>query len=197
MKTKIAFFTTLLTVLLTVTVAQSQDSQNRFGFEFNVSTPHATTSIGDANLDTGLGFEGIFHYRVLKHTGVYLGWGWKHFPSKSSFDGNNIDFEETGYIYGIQYKHPVGKSGLSYILRAGGTWNHLELENSDGDITYDTGHGAGWQVSAGVEIPLWKDWSLTPTFKYSSLNRDIETETDSFSADLNYLALQVGLFKTF
>jgi opacity protein-like surface antigen len=197
MKTRTALFTTLLTVILTVSAAQAQDTNNRFGFEFNIGTPHATTTIGDADLGTGVGFEGVFHYRILKHTGVYLGWGWKHFPSESSFAGQNIEFEETGYIYGIQFKHPVANTGISYILRAGGTWNHLELENSSGDITYDTGHGAGWQTSAGVEIPLWRNWSLTPTFKYSSLNREFETGTDTFSSNLNYLALQVGFFKNF
>jgi hypothetical protein len=197
MKTKTAYFTTLLTLLLTVSAAQSQNINNRFGFEFNVSTPHATTSIGDTDLGTGLGFEGVFHYRVLKHTGIYLGWGWKHFPSESSFAGQEVDFEETGYIYGVQFKHPLGNSRLSYILRAGGTWNHLELENSSGDITYDTGHGAGWQASAGLEIPLWRKWNLTPTFKYSSLNRSFESETGDFSSNLNYLALQVGFFKNF
>lgn len=197
MKSRIALIATFLTVILTISNAQSQNSADRFGFEFNVSTPHATTSIGDTDLGTGVGFEGVFHYRVLEHTGIYLGWGWKHFPSESSFAGEDIDFEETGYIYGIQFKHPFGKSGLSYILRAGGTYNHLELENTSGDITYDTGHGAGWQASAGVEIPLWRDWNLTPTFKYSSLNRNFETDTETFSANLNYLALQVGFFKTF
>jgi len=197
MKTKITFFTTLLTVLLTVTVAQSQQTDGRFGFEINAGISHATSEIGDADLGTGVGFEGVFHYRILEHTGIYLGWGWKHFPSESSFAGNDVEFEETGYIYGIQFKHPFGKSGLSYILRAGGIWNHLELENSAGDITYDTGHGAGWQVSGGVEIPLWQKWSLTPTVKYSSLNRDFETDMENFSADLNYVALHIGFFKTF
>lgn len=197
MKTKTAFFITLLTAFITVTAAQSQDTAGRFGFELNAGISHATADIGNADLGTGVGFEGVLHYRILKHAGVYMGWGWKHFPSESSFAGEDIEFEETGYIYGVQFKHPFGKSGLSYILRAGGIWNHLELENSDGEITYDTGHGAGWQVSGGVEIPLWQTWSLTPTVKYSSLNRDFEIGTDNFSADLNYVALHVGLTKTF
>ncbi|HAC16424.1 MAG TPA: opacity protein [Bacteroidetes bacterium] len=197
MKTITTLFTTLLTVILTVSVAQSQDTTNRFSFELNSGISLPTTDIGDAELGTGVGFEGIFHYRILQHTGVYLGWGWKHFPSESSFAGEDIEFEETGYIYGVQFKHPFGKSGLSYILRAGGNWSHLELENSDGDITYDTKHGAGWQVSGGVDIPLGRKWSLTPTIKYSSLNRDYKTETGNFSADLNYVAINIGFFKKF
>ena len=197
MKARTALFTTLLTVILTINTVQSQDTDGRFGFELNAGISHATTDIGNAELGTGVGFEGIFHYRILKHTGVYLGWGWKHFPSESSFAGQDIEFEETGYIYGVQFKYPFGRSGFSYILRAGGIWNHLELENSDGDITYDTGHGAGWQVSGGVDIPLWRNWSLTPTLKYSSLNRDFETETDSFSDNLNYIAFHVGFSKNF
>ena len=91
MKTRTILFTTLLTVILTVSAAQSQDTNGRFGFELNAGISHATTDIGDADLGTGVGFEGVFHYRILKHTGVYLGWGWKHFPQNRPLQAKTLN----------------------------------------------------------------------------------------------------------
>ena len=50
--------------------------------------------------------------RALKHLHVYGGWDWMHFSSDNSFAGSNMDFEETGYTYGLRYQHPLrGETG--------------------------------------------------------------------------------------
>ncbi|MCK7537573.1 MAG: hypothetical protein MZV63_44770 [Marinilabiliales bacterium] len=49
-------------------------------FELNEGASFATRKL-DANLNTGFGFEGIFHYRFMPFTGVYTGWGWNKFAS--------------------------------------------------------------------------------------------------------------------
>lgn len=197
MKTRISLLITLITVLAMNAAAQVQNQGNRWAFEISTGTSYATADIGDANLNTGLGFEATFHYRFMPHTGAYLGWGWKKFGADRSFAGNNMDFEETGYIYGIQFKHPLGNGRLNYVVRAGGIYNHVEVENSKGDIVSDTGHGLGWQVSGGIELPIGRSWTLIPSVKYSSLSRDFESGSDTFNSDLNYLATQVGFYKTF
>lgn len=190
--------TALLTVLiLTASSLTAQQNDSRFGFELNIGPAYATTQLVDADLGAGLGFEGVFHYRILKHTGVYLGWGWKHFGSGESFAGSDMDFEETGYIYGIQFKHPLTDRGLSYVIRAGGTYNHVELENRDGEIISDTGHGPGWQLSAGIELPIGRSWTLIPTVKYNALNRDYESGEGNYNSSLNTLSAQIGFFKNF
>lgn len=197
MKTRIFLLTLLLTVTALNATAQVQQHEGRWAFEISTGTSFATADIGDANLNTGLGLDATFHYRFMEHTGFYLGWGWKRFGVDQSFAGNNMDFEETGYIYGIQFKHPLGNGRFNYVVRAGGIYNHVEVENSDGDIVSDTGHGLGWQLSGGLEVPLGRSWTLVPTVKFSSLSRDFESGTDTFNSDLNYLSTQIGFYKYF
>jgi opacity protein-like surface antigen len=183
-------------ILVSVNVfAQEQDK--RFGFELSGGPSFSTTDPGNINLKTGAGFEGIFHYRFLQHTGVYAGWGWNRFATDNSNNGGSLDFEETGYVFGLQFKHPVGTSNVSYFLRAGGLYNHIEVENEEGDIIEDSGHGLGWQLAGGVDISLGKNWSLTPGVKYNALSREIEYSGNKSDMDFNYLSVRVGILKRF
>jgi hypothetical protein len=189
----------LLTIALTVFAlnATAQNNQDRWAFELSTGASYATTEIGDANLKAGPAIEGTFYYRFLEHTSIYLGWGWKKFGSNHSFAGNNMDFEETGYTYGVQFKHPLANTRLNYVVRAGGIYNHVEIENTDGDIISDTGHGLGWQAVGGIELSLGRSWTLIPMVKYSSLSRDFESGTDEFNSNLNTLSTQIGFAKNF
>ncbi len=195
MKTRILLL--IITMTLFALNATAQNNQSRWAFELSTGASYATADIGDANLKTGLGFEGTFHYRFMEHTGIYLGWGWKKFGADQSFAGNNMDFEETGYTYGIQFKHPLAQTRLNYVVRAGGIYNHVEIENNDGDIVSDTGHGLGWQVSGGIELPLGQSWALIPSVKYSSLSRDFGSGANEFNSNLNTLSTQIGFYKYF
>lgn len=107
----------------------SQNSNGRFGIEISVGPSFAIQKLGGADLNTGVGIKGILHFRVLPHTGIYAGWGWNKFSADNSFAGTNTDFEETGYVYGLQFKHPIGISRTAWYLRAGGLYNHIEMEN--------------------------------------------------------------------
>lgn len=195
MKTKELMALILLTVLSVNSIAQESDK--RFGFELSGGASFATQKLGGADLNTGLGFEGIFHYRFMPHLGVYAGWGWNKFAADKSAIGADLDFEETGYVVGLQFKHPIGSSPMSYYVRAGGLYNHIEVENDEGDIIHDTGHGFGWQLAGGIDIPLGKNWSLTPGVKFNALSRDLDEDGVSTALDLNYLSVRVGILKKF
>lgn len=175
----------------------AQGNGKRFGFELNSGVSVATQKLGGAELNTGFGFEAMFHYRFMPHAGVYAGWGWNHFASDNSFAGNDVGFEETGYMVGLEFKHPVGNSKLSYYLRAGGLYNHIEVENKDGDIIHDTKHGLGWQVAAGIDVPLGKNWSLTPGVKFNSLRRDLNDAGAIIPLKQDYVSARIGLLKRF
>lgn len=195
MKTKV--FATVVVLVSFFTSAMAQDRDKRFGFELASGASFATSKLNDASLSTGGGIEGIFHYRFMPHTGIYAGWGWNRFSSDNSFAGKNIDFEETGYVIGLQFKHPVGNSPFSYYFRGAGLYNHIEIENEEGDIIKDSGHGMGWQVAGGIDLNLGKNWSLTPGVKFNSLIRDIEIEGISKELNLNYVSFRVGILKKF
>jgi hypothetical protein len=172
-------------------------AQDKWSLEFRPGVDYATIDIADADLGIGFGFEGTISYRFMPHLAAYAGWSYNNFAVDQSFAGPDASFEETGYTFGLQFIHPIGESGLSYLVRAGGTYNHIEIENNYGDIIIDSGHGLGWQAEAGLVIPLSKKFSLLPSLRYRSLNRDIEIENVSTSVDLNYLSVGVGLSWSF
>jgi len=188
----------LIAILVLLSVSSfAQQKEKRLGFELSGGASFATKDLYDAELKTGLGFEGILHYRFMPYTGIYAGWGWNKFSANESFAGKNMDFEETGYMLGLQFKHPFGTSPVSYYLRAGGLYNHIEIENKEGDITEDTGHGFGWQVAGGVDIPFGRNWSITPGVKFNSLTKYLDIEGTSTQLDMDYISVRVGVLKNF
>lgn len=195
MKTKV-LFTLALTTLLTLT-SYSQEREKKFGFELSGGPSIATREMDESKLEKGFGFEGILHYRFMPHTGVYAGWGWNKFSAENSFAGNNADFEETGYVIGLQFKHPVEGFLSSYYLRAGALYNHIEIENDNGDIIADTGHQPGFQLAAGVDIPLGSNWSLSPGVKYNALSAETTLEGLNIQMDYHYLSVRIGILKSF
>lgn len=184
-------------VMLLTSSIYAQNSEKRFGFEVNAGPSLATKELNNTSLNTGGGFEFLLHYRFMPHLGAYAGWGWNRQSADHSFAGNDVSFEETGYVFGLQYLHPIADSPFSYYARVGGLYNHIETENSDGDIVNDTGHGLGLQIASGVNYYLGKSWYLTGGLRFNVLNRD--TDFDGISIDLNYqyVSLRIGFVKQF
>lgn len=108
-----------------------------------------------------------------------------------------MDFEETGYTFGLEFLHPLGNTPMNFYLRGAGIYNHIEVENDDGDITGDSDHGLGWQAGAGLAFDIGNRWMLKPGVRYRSLSRDIEVGNISSDIDLTYFNVAVGIAKTF
>src|SRR5690606_18616938 len=140
----------LITVTLALIFAINQSiAQDRWSLELRPGVNYATQDISDADLGLGFGAELTVAYRFMSHLAAYAGWSYNNFAVDQSFAGTDASFEETGYTFGLQFIHPIGDLDIKYLLRAGGTYNHIEIENNDGDITIDSGHGLGWQAEAG------------------------------------------------
>jgi len=195
MKTKVILSIALVILISASTLAQ--ENEKRFGVELNGEVSFVSSDLAGASLNTGLGYEVILQYRFMPFTSVYGGWGYSHFNANESFAGNDIDFEQTGYILGLQFKHPIGKSPVSYFVRAGALYCHIETENNDGDIISDTGHGIGWQAAAGIEVALGKNWSLAPGLKYNWLSGETDFEGANYQLDHRYVAARLGIIKRF
>lgn len=172
--------------------AKAQDSGSRWSFELNGGAGFPLQELADTKLERGLNLEGALHFRLLEHTGLYAGWGWAHFAGEDA-----LDYEETGYVMGLTFEHPFPQSSISYYLRAGALYNHLEVEDDSGEIIDDTGHGWGVQAAAGVDLPIGGKWSLTPGVKFHALNRDLDTGGQTTDLNLRYVSARIGIKKRF
>ncbi len=195
MKTKV--FTIVGMIILLTSGVFAQNSEKKFGIELNGGISKATKKLSDTSLNAGGGFELLLHYRFMPHLGTYAGWGWNKFSADKSFAGNNVHFEETGYIFGLQFIHPIGNSPFSYYVRGGGLYNHIETENSEDDIINDTGHGFGFQSGVGINYYLGDNWNLMGSVKFNSVSRDTNFEGVSRNLDYQYVSLRVGVVKQF
>ncbi len=188
---------TLLLGLVLFLATETTYAQSPLSWEIRAGADFATQDLGDADLNTGFGFEGTLAYRFMPHLSAYAGWGWHRFSADDSFAGSSTDFEETGYTFGLQFLHPIGASQTEFFIRGGGIYNHIEVENDAGDITADSGHGLGWQAGTGLAFHLGNKWKLMPGVRYRSLSRDIEIGNITSDIDLTYFELGAGISRSF
>jgi Outer membrane protein beta-barrel domain len=182
----------IILAIALITASFNAVAQKKISFEIRPGVNFTTTNLGNASLKTGFGFEGAFAYKFMPHLAAYAGWSWNKFDAAKSFAGNDVNFEETGYTFGLQYTHPVENLQIGYMIKGGGTYNHIETENSEGKIINDTGHGLGWQLGAGVTIPVGYRCVFIPELRYRSLSRDINIGETKTPVDLNYISAGLG-----
>jgi hypothetical protein len=152
-------------------------------------------NLGNTKLEMGLSFEATLAYAFTQNIAAYAGWGLNAFDEKREDDDLRMHFEETGYTFGLHYKHAFTPgSNYNYMLGAGGIYNHIETENTHGNIINDSGHGIGWQMEAGLSIQISERAQLIPSIRYRELSRVITTEGITATTDLNYFS--AGLIVT-
>jgi hypothetical protein len=184
--------------LILLTTAAPTEAQSRWGAELRGGAAVSTQDLGDAELSTGVAFDGTVRFRLQPHLSAYAGWDWVHFSTDDGFAGE-VDVEETGYVFGVRFDHPFGGEvgTRGFFLRAGATVAHLELEDEEGEIVADSEHGLGWEAGAGVWLELSERWQLTPGVRYRALSRDLELGAVSTPVDLTYLTVSIGLVRLF
>jgi hypothetical protein len=184
---------TPLLILIILTLIFSLNAQDKWTVELRPGIAYATQEFGEENLDLGIGFEASVSYRFMPHLAVYGGWDWHLFTTEENSFSSGADIEDTGYAFGLNFIHPLGKSNISYLIRLGGILNHIEIENNEGDLVADTDHGLGWEAGTGLVLSLNERWRLSSAVRYRSLSRDIETQQMSIPVDLTYLSADIGV----
>jgi len=195
MKTKVLVAAALMATLTLSLTAQNEDK--RGGFELNGGLSLSACAPGETVTNAGAGAEALLHYRFTKHLGLYGGWGYNAFRNDYAPAGHRCDFEETGYIIGLQYMHQLEFSNSSVFVRGGFQYKHIEIEDPSGELLFDTTHGPGWQVGCGIDIPVSGKWSLLSEVKFNAL-QEMEGHTTTTSIpDRNYFSLRVGVLRKF
>ncbi len=178
-------------LIMVITTAASVPAQSLWSFEGRAGMAQPSSSFAGVDLSEGLGLDATVRLRIQPHLHLYGGWDWVHFTSGDAALGGDADVEETGYVYGIRFQHPVS-SRLDYWLRAGGTFDHIEIEDADGDLIEDSGHGAGWEVGAGIAVRVRGAWALTPGLRYRALTRRMSPTGPEESVSLRYVMIELG-----
>jgi hypothetical protein len=171
-------------------------AQSRWSAELDAAAAVPTHRLAGADLETGFGFGANVRYRFQPHLAAYGGWEWHRFRTGNVMGAVDLDVEETGYTFGLRFEHPIMGRTAGW-LRAGGLGNHIELEDDDGEIISDSGHGLGWELGAGLAIPVSDRAALTPGVRYRSLQRDLDVGMQRRSGTLAYVTIGAGLAVSF
>lgn len=185
-------FTTLLRFALPVFILMGNaHAQQGWSFELRAGVNLPLDDLGNIDLDAGAGIEGTVAYEFSPTLAAYGGWGWHQFDADSQ--NGNPDIEQTGYVLGLQYSDSFANGNLGYRLRSGVTYEHIEIENNNGNIVFDTDHGVGFELGAALSYAINNNWSLTPGLRYRCLSRDVEFGATIGDTDLSYVALDIGV----
>lgn len=183
----------LLVVPLALGVCTSSAlAQSRFSLDFNAGAAMPTQDLGDAALGTGFGFGAAANLRVMPHLHLYAGWEWHRFATDEPFLGNDYDVEDTGYAFGTRFQHPLSTK-LDAWVRAGGLFNHVELEDDAGQIVSDSGHELGWEAGGGLGYWISDKVAIMPGVRYRTYSADLTLGQSTVPVDLSYVTAEIML----
>ena len=182
-----SFCVAFVMALVMAVVSELNAQGRRFGFQVRTGLSFLTAEREDTRLKTGFGFDFTGSYRFVQDISCYAGWGWNRFCSERSFAGPHIDFEDTSYTFGLMFLQPFPHDlPFAYFLKAGAIYSHIELEDADGDMVSDSGHGFGFQVETRLSFSQGESWPYSG-IKYQTLSHDLQTERSAYRI-FNYLS---------
>jgi hypothetical protein len=194
MRTRVALMACVGAALM----AEAAAAQQRVTVDVRADVAMPVEKFAGAELGTGVGFGGTLAVRIQRHLHVYGGWDWLHFNPEASFAGVDMDFEETGYTFGLRFDHPIrGQTGLTLRIDAGGTYKHLEIEGNDGEGLLDSEHKPGFELGIGFTIPIGGSWRVASGARFRSLKPEFDIDQGTTKATLRYVGFELGVTKRF
>jgi hypothetical protein len=188
----------LLAVVAIVSLPAALAAQREITIEARPTFAIPTSKLAGASLETGPAFGAVASIQLHQHLHLYGGWDWAHFGAAASFAGPDRSFEQTGYSLGLRFEHPCPRhSSLALRVEAGGTYQHIEIENSAGEIVADSKHSAGYEAGLGLALSLGEEWKLVPMARYRSLSPEFTMGSTTTSGNLRYLAAEFALSRSF
>ena len=178
--------------------------KNRFSFEYNTGFTYFLDMPDVLNIDLGMGADGIIGFDAYRNMGVFAGWGF------NAFGNDYFSLDESGLMYGFQYKNTFKESRFFYLIRAGAIYNHIKIKGGKNiffdEFSYDSGHSHGLHASGAIEYSLGRGWAVSGSVKYHQFKKTVllpESELfpgfgeTGYNIHLRYMGLRVGLVKNF
>lgn len=192
MRTSVTILLLAALIILPSSQAQArEEGGGRWALDLRAGAGFPTEDLGEDALNTGFGLEAAARFWLYAHVHAYAGWGWFRFSTDAAGDETDWTVEDTGYVFGFQWIHDGGR--VYPWIRVGGVFNHVELEDDDGDITADSDHTLGFEIGGGVTVPFSSNWALTPGVRYRSYSPELEAGGAETSGDLNYVIVDLGV----
>ena len=172
--------------------AAAQDS--RFSVELRGSLNRPLGDFGDADgleADGEASLAGDLFIHLNDNLSVYGGYAREMFGCESCTDDEG--FHASGFEGGV--KLMANRQGrILPWLRGGLIAQELTADFSEGEVSSDT--GIGFQIAAGVDIPLGEVLSFSPALRYQTFDADFDVVDSEFvdaEATVQHLALDFGL----
>lgn len=200
-------------LLLAAPAAGAQASP--LGVELRVRAAFPTGDFGEEGSEgeqvtTGWGATLAGMYHVTPMFSVYAGYSHTRFGTdlgtlgdaleEAGFDEDGVDISDAGFDAGVRATFPALAGGA--FVRGGLVYRRVGLELSDeledalegvlDPDDFDSELSLGWQLGAGLLLPLGPRLSASLGAAYTSYEPQYEDEGTS-AEDLTYASVEVGL----
>lgn len=142
----------------------------------------------------GFGVNGLFDINPI--FAVYAGWERYSFDADDSeFEGASFDVTDDAFRAGLEVGLPLPLP-LAPFVSGGLTYGQLKMGVSDetASVEFKSDRAIGYEIGAGVGIPLGLVMTFTPAIRYSSHDAEFEaledlgeagvTSVDRFTVDM-------------
>lgn len=136
-------------------------------FNENTSTSGSSTGLLDA-AKTGFGY-GLDAGLQMGVLGVYGGFDHINFDCQSASCNTDGKYRLQGLAVGLKLV-PPGLSGIRPWVKGGVTFNELEGGYGNGQTDLKTDRKPGYEIGAGLDIPIFGLISFTPQARYVGQN---------------------------
>ena len=160
------------------------------------SNETGTNTAVAAAAKTGFGY-GLDAGLSLGPLGVYAGFDHINFDCEENACSSEGKYKLQGVAAGVRLSLP-GKSMIKPWVKGGVTFNELKGEFGTGSSGLSTERNPGYEVAAGLDIPIFGIFSLYPQARYVGQNFKYKvpgvTNNANFpEANANYMTFDLGL----
>jgi hypothetical protein len=162
--------------------------------DFSDNTGSSTAAIDAAKTGFGYGLDAGLSLGPL---GVYAGFDHINFDCESSTCNTEGNYKLQGVAAGVRFLLPL-KSMIRPWVKGGVTFNELKGEFGTGSSGLTTERNPGYEVAAGLDIPIFGIFSIYPQARYVGQNfkykvPGVTNSSTEPEAKANYMTFDLGL----